>query len=267
MNLSIDELNKLKKEYDTLVKEYDEIIVTKFDSKDFEEYNTVLFSAHSCGIEGNSFTVNETRELREKKLLLKLQNKSLYEAYEILEHFKAYEFLNQRINEPLTEELLKETHKILTKTTLPFRIPEAIPGEYTTMDMGAGSTIFGDHKKNISRVSELLEKTNEAIKKSEIHPMEISAYFHKYFIYLHPFRDGNGRMGRLFSNFILRKYELPNVIIERTKKEDYINSLKASEKHKTLLPITAFFFETSIERMKNEMAQKNGGDKFLFEVK
>ncbi len=56
------------KEYDSLVKEYQVLVSEKFSKEDFMEYDEILFSAHSCAIEGNSFTVDETRTLKEKGL-------------------------------------------------------------------------------------------------------------------------------------------------------------------------------------------------------
>ena len=42
-------------QYDSLVAEYKEIVADRFSKADFIEYNEILFSAHSCAIEGNSF--------------------------------------------------------------------------------------------------------------------------------------------------------------------------------------------------------------------
>ena len=86
--------------------------------------------------------------------------------------------------------------------------------------------------------------------------MIISAKFHHFFIYLHPFADGNGRLGRLLSNFILAKNKLPLVIILSENKNQYIDSLKACKKHRTHIPIISFFFDTVINQMKNEISQK-----------
>ena len=54
--------------YEALRKEYMQRVTLRMDSDDLKEYNEVLFSAHSCAIEGNSFSVNDTRELKEKGL-------------------------------------------------------------------------------------------------------------------------------------------------------------------------------------------------------
>ena len=74
----------IRKEYDSLREEYDETIVSAFDADDFKRYNEILFSAHSCGIEGNSFSVDDTRELKEKGYAVNLVNKTLLEAFEIM---------------------------------------------------------------------------------------------------------------------------------------------------------------------------------------
>lgn len=55
-------------QYDDLVARYKKIVSEGFSRQDFIEYNEILFSAHSCAIEGNSFSVDETRTLKEKGL-------------------------------------------------------------------------------------------------------------------------------------------------------------------------------------------------------
>ena len=54
--------------YEILRKEYMQRVTSRMNRDDLKEYNEVLFSAHSCAIEGNSFSVNDTRELKEKGL-------------------------------------------------------------------------------------------------------------------------------------------------------------------------------------------------------
>ena len=54
---------ELTPQYDSLVAEYKKIVAEGFSKADFIEYNEILFSAHSCAIEVNSFSVDETRVL------------------------------------------------------------------------------------------------------------------------------------------------------------------------------------------------------------
>lgn len=254
--------------YDSLVSEYKEIVAEGFSKSDFIEYNEVLFSAHSCAIEGNSFSVDETRTLKEKGLGMIPHGKTLFEAFEILDHFQAYEYLLNNLDKPLTEKLLKETHRLLTEHTLEYKtrndeVPSK-PGEYTTVDMCAGDTIFGEHEKLIRQVPRLLESTQSAIDSGEVHPMVIAAKFHGFYEYLHPFRDGNGRLGRLMSNFILLKMGQPLLIIPSSHREEYIAALKYIKKERTDEFLIDFFFKTSINRLQHEISEKkNLTDNFI----
>ena len=255
-------------QYDSLVAEYKKIISDRFSKADFIEYNEILFSAHSCAIEGNSFSVDETRTLKEKGLGMIPHGKTLFEAFEILDHFQAYEYLLNNLDKPLTEKLLKETHRLLTEHTLEYKtrndeVPSK-PGEYTTVDMCAGDTIFGEHEKLIRQVPRLLESTQSAIDSGEVHPMVIAAKFHGFYEYLHPFRDGNGRLGRLMSNFILLKMGQPLLIIPSSNREEYIAALKYIKKERTDEFLIDFFFKTSINRLQYEISEKkNLTDNFI----
>lgn len=244
------------KEYESLLRIYRQKVTEKMAVSDLRNYNEILFSAHSCAIEGNSFSVNETRELKEKGLGIIPQGKTLLEAFEMLDHFKAYEFLFNQPETPLTEDLLKETHRILTEHTLTYRYPDAKPGEYTQTDMCAGDTIFGEHEKLIARVPQLLFSTQRALEEGKVHPMILAARFHGFYEYLHPFRDGNGRIGRLFSNFILHKVEHPIVIITQESKDEYINALRFIRTERTDEHLISFFFQMAIHRMQQEIDEK-----------
>lgn len=243
-------------QYDSLLELYRSYISERMQVEDLKQYNEVLFSAHSCAIEGNSFTVNDTRELKEKGLGLIPKGKTLFEAFEILDHFQAYEFLFSRLDLPLTEQLLKDTHRLLTQHTIAYRHPGAVPGEYTDKDMAAGDTVFGQHELLIARVPDLLASTQKQIDVATIHPVIIAAKFHGFYEYLHPFRDGNGRLGRLFSNFILQKMGHPIIIIPQQDKQAYIDALRAIRTEGTDEYLISYFFKTAIARMQDEIAQK-----------
>lgn len=252
---------------------YQQDIASKFSKADYFNFNEILFSAHSCAIEGNSFSVDDTKELKEHGLQMKLQNKSMFEAFEILDHFNAFEFLMNNLNQPLSEKLLIQTHQLLTKNTI-YYSKGYQPGEYTKTRMAAGDTIFLDHEKSIQSIASLMESTEDALTNSKLHPVEISAKFHQFFIYLHPFPDGNGRIARLFSNFIVAKKDHPLIIITNDQKKDYISALKQTQKHNDTHIISTFFFNSSIQRMVHELKQneteithtqhKNKGLTFIF---
>lgn len=235
---------------------YQSLIVNKMDREENIRYNEVLFSTHSCAIEGNSFSVDDTRELKEKGLGMIPAGKTLLEAFEMLDHFDAFEYMMQNIHHPLDESFLKEINRRVTSHTLSYRSPGAVPGEYTTTDMAAGDTVFGDHEQLIARVPKLLQSTEKAINEASVHPLILSARFHGFYEYLHPFRDGNGRTGRLVSNYILLRSGHPFLIIPIEARQEYIAALRMIRTEATDEHLIRFFFKTAVQRMENEIKQK-----------
>ena len=256
------------KEYEAARQQYQTSIINQMNREEYIKYNEVLFSTHSCAIEGNSFSVDDTRELKEKGLGMIPAGKTLFEAFEMLDHFEAFEYMMQNTQHPIDEELLKEINKRVTRHTLSYHAPEAIAGEYTTTDMTAGDTVFGDHKELIARVPKLLESTEEAIVAANVHPMILAARFHGFYEYLHPFRDGNGRTGRLVSNYILLRMGHPLLIIPSENRKEYIAALRMIRTEATDEHLIRFFFKMATRRMEEELKQKEANTKrfttFLF---
>lgn len=247
--------------YESLRCKYQALIINKMDREEYTKYNEVLFSTHSCAIEGNSFSVDDTRELKEKGLGMIPAGKTLFEAFEMLDHFEAFEYVIQNAQHPLDEALLKEINKRVTLHTISYRSPEAIPGEYTTTDMAAGDTVFGDHEQLIAKVPKLLESTEKAIASAAVHPMTLAARFHGFYEYLHPFRDGNGRTGRLVSNYILLRSGHPLLIIPSEARQEYISALRMIRTEATDEHLVRFFFKMAMRRMEDELKQKAANTK------
>ena len=243
------------KQYEHVRQEHNRLVVKKMVTADYMDWHEVLFSAHSCAIEGNSFTVDDTRILKEQGLGMVPVGHSLLECTEMADHFRAFRYVTTHLDAPFDETLLRETNRLVTENTLAYRAPGAVPGAYTTMDMAAGDTVFGDHETLIARVPSLMESTSNALAKG-IHPIIVAARFHGFFEYLHPFRDGNGRTGRLLSNWLLLRAGHPILIIDIKERETYINALRQIKGEGTDEFLIDFFFRTAIKRMESEMAQK-----------
>lgn len=251
----MDIFEKEIEEYERLRVLYKSRVTDKMSHKAWTEYSEILFSAHSCAIEGNSFTVDDTRTLYEKGMAMVPSGRSLLECAEIADHFRAFEYVMSHLDHPFNESLLKEVNRLVTEHTLSYRAPGAIAGEYTTEDMVAGDTVFGDHDELIARVPSLMASTERAIADG-LHPMIAAAKFHGYYEYLHPFRDGNGRTGRLMSNFLLLRAGHPLLVIKASDRQDYIMALKQIRREHTDEYLVALFFRVAIGRMKEEMEQK-----------
>lgn len=243
------------KHYEQVRCEYEERIVRRMAPADYMDWNEVLFSAHSCAIEGNSFTVDDTRILKEQGLAMVPVGHSLLECTEMADHFRAFRYVTTHLGAAFDEKLLCETNRLVTEHTLAYRAPGAVAGAYTTEDMAAGDTVFGDHETLVARVPALMASTAEAIGRG-VHPMVVAARFHGYFEYLHPFRDGNGRTGRLLSNWILLHAGHPLLIIDLKDRAEYIEALRQIRREGTDEFLVTFFFRAATERMKNELSQK-----------
>ena len=256
------------KEYEAARQQYQTSIINQMNREEYIKYNEVLFSTYSCAIEGNSFSVGDTRELKEKGLGMIPAGKTLFEAFEMLDHFEAFEYMMQNTQHPIDEELLKEINRRVTRHTLSYHASEAVAGEYTTTDMTAGDTVFGNHKELIARVPKLLESTEEAIVAANVHPMILAARFHGFYEYLHPFRDGNGRTGRQVSNYILLRMGHPLLIIPSENRKEYIAALRMIRTEATDEHLIRFFFKMATRRMEEELKQKEANTKrfttFLF---
>ena len=240
--------------YEVVRNEYEAQIKARMTPADYMEWHEVLFSTHSCGIEGNSFTVDDTRILKEQGLAMVPVGHSLLECTEMADHFRAFQYVTSHLDAPFDEQLLRETNRLVTEHTLAYRVPGAIPGEYTHEDMAAGDTVFGDHEVLVARFPSLMESA--AALSRDIHPMIVAARFHGFFEYLHPFRDGNGRTGRLLSNWILLHAGHPMVIIDVADRAAYINALRQIRAEGADEFLISFFFQSAITRMEKELAQK-----------
>jgi len=72
--------------------------------------------------------------------------------------------------------------------------------------------------------------------KNNYHLIVLAAVVHNQFENIHPFQDGNGRVGRLLLNNILLKHNLPPVNIELKKRSEYYRSLQAYENEENIRP-------------------------------
>lgn len=242
--------------YGKTVAEYQKQIIEPMGEEQYRERNEVLFSCHSCGIEGSSFTVDDTRDLFEQGLGYYPVGKTLFECQEMADHFVAYEWMHKHLDHPFDVELLKEVNRFVTLHTLPYKAPDATPGEFTTVDMAAGDTVFGDHEHLVAQVPKLMESTAEAMEERKVHPMILAARFHDFYEFLHPFRDGNGRTGRLLSNFILLHFGLPELIIRKENRQEYIDALRQIRTENTDEFLVGFFFDKAINQMEDDLSQK-----------
>ncbi len=211
---------------------------------------SVLFAYNSGVIENKDITYHDTREIFINGKVVNYTG-DLKTLYEIRNQKVCYEYLLDKIvsKEPISEELLKTIHKKLTKGTYDERryiTNGERPGEYKKHDYVTGKNEVGSTIKNVEEdIKILIEEVNGISKNDTESLLKIASYLHNVIEQIHPFADGNGRVGRTVMNYYLMIHDLPPVIIYEEDKNYYYDALEEFDENDNLNP--------TIEFMKYEM--------------
>jgi Fic family protein len=179
---------------------------------------SVVFTYNTNAIEGSTITENEARGIILDKVA---PGKALRDITEVESHNKVFlGMLDKDIK--ITSALQKKWHKeIFGKTN------SEISGIFRDYQVRVGH-YFPPHWKE---VKPLMHKLMHFINRYRdiINPVELAAIAHYRFEKIHPFGDGNGRIGRLLMNQILWHSKYPLLIIEYKKREQYYRALTRNE--------------------------------------
>jgi Fic family protein len=161
-------------------------------------------------------------------------SKSLREVNEVLNHRKALDFL-LKYNRDITRAFILELHELVMKETLKSELNKEI-GRFRSVQVYIRGVDWipptpEDVPKDIKNLLSWYTKN-----KKKLHPIVIAAYFHIGFEIIHPFVDGNGRVGRLLMNFILHKNGYPMINIPLERRFEYYDCLQAAQVNGTLRP-------------------------------
>lgn len=180
-------------------------------------HNTqIIFSYNTNHIEGSRLTEDQTRFIYETNTIL-FETNEIARVDDILEttnHFKMVDYMLDIAEEKLSEEIIKEFHKILKEGTSDSRKDWFNVGEYKKLPNEAGN-IKTSLPKNVQRdIKKLLEWYN-SLKNVSIYEI---IEFHSKFEKIHPFQDGNGRVGRIIAfKECLKNGIIPFIILDDDK--------------------------------------------------
>lgn len=222
-------------------------IMSSADLDKYLDSFRILFAFHSGKIENEEITYHDTREIFENgrvvsytgnpRVLFEQQNQKL-----------CYEFLKEKIikKELLSIELIKEIHKVLTGGTYDERRyieNEERPGEFKKHDYVTGVHEVGSAAEDVENdLTELVAEVN-AYKGKDV--LKAVTYLHAKFEYIHPFADGNGRVGRTLMNYYLMTHDHPPLIIYNEDKRIYYDCLQKYDEAEELNPLYEFLkYET-----------------------
>jgi len=204
-------LEKIKQDFQKEWKKFPESAKEKL-----KEQIAIAFTYNTNAIEGSSITLEEAREIIHDKIA---PNKPLRDVKETEAHSTT--FLNMLDKkEKISNNLMLKWHKDIFGETKP-----DISGKYRDYLVRVGDYVAPDWQD----VKELMNKLVLFINQSKINPVELAARSHYRFEMVHPFGDGNGRIGRLLMNHILWHDKYPMLIIEYKKRRSYYRSLQKDE--------------------------------------
>ncbi|MBR1401251.1 MAG: Fic family protein [Prevotella sp.] len=150
---------------------------------------------NSNHIEGSRLTHEQTRYIFETNTIGVTADETLNvnDIVETVNHFHCIDLIIDRAEEPLTEELMKQLHGILKTGTSDSRKEWFAVGDYK----GLPNEVGGEATCEPERVQESMQRLLEWYNVQPQHTLEDILELHVRFEKIHPFQDGNGRVGRL----------------------------------------------------------------------
>jgi len=195
-------------------------------------YTQIKFAYNTNRIEGSKLTEDETRYIYDTYTICTGDNKTanVNDIIETVNHFTCFNYLLKIAEEPLSEEIIKEFHNILKRGTADSFKDWFKVGDYKTRE-----NFVGDLKTALPEEvnKEMKNLLSEYLKKET--NLEKIIDFHYNFEKIHPFQDGNGRIGRLIMFKECLKNNIVPFIIEDENKQFYYMGLKEYPDSKTRL--------------------------------
>lgn len=229
----------------------------------------ILFAYNSGKIENEAVTYNDTREIFENGQVLNYSG-SPRTLFETQNQRLCYEFLKPKLAacEPLSVSLIKSIHAILTSGTYDERRYIAQgerPGEFKKHDYVTGIAEVGSSPEDVGH--DLDELVNEiAVFEGAGGILKAAAYLHARFEYIHPFADGNGRVGRTLLNYFLMTHNHPPIIIYDEDKRGYYDALAGYDMTEEIEPLLDFLkaqaektWDKSLEREQKRERDRDAG--------
>ncbi len=206
------------------------------------DYYRIGLTFTSNAIEGNTLTESETKVVIEDGITI--GGKSLREHLEALGHAKAYDQIHSLLEQDIPEKDILHLHSLLMREITP---DEA--GSYRGNNVIITGTDYlpPDHTEVPQLMKELIGRLNSP---SEKHPLEWASDLHAEFESIHPFTDGNGRIGRLILSIMAMKNGYCPVIIPPARRAEYITAMQKANKGDLSL-LRALIISVILEEIKS----------------
>lgn len=197
--------------------------------------------------EGNTCTLSEVTRILEDQLTPK--GRSLREIYEIRNYEEVLRF-RKGYKGALSKKFILKLHKLIMKDIDLYTL-----GNFRRIEVA----ILGSKTKPVpaifveEEIDNLLKWYQK--KRDKTHPVELAAEFHVRFEAIHPFTDGNGRVGREIFNLMVTRAGFPLFNFDVKFRDEYLDGLECAQKG-GLIKITDYILARYIEQMKLRLRRK-----------
>jgi Fic family protein len=201
------------------------------------------FNYNSNHLEGNTLTYGQTKLLL---LFGKTEGEALFRDYEEMKaHNVGLEMMKREARykeRPLSESFIRELNSTILagdfyKTSNDGESRYKIhTGVYKTRPNSvitpSGELFdYASPEETPSMMTDLVSWYREMEQKGELSVVELAALFHFRYIRIHPFEDGNGRIARLLTNYILYRHGYPMIVIPTVDRRNYLDTLGKCDKN------------------------------------
>ncbi|MFQ9891584.1 MAG: Fic family protein [Emergencia sp.] len=233
-NAEKPERSNKKKEQPTLLNILQDEKANKYSGGIYHKTQIDL-TYNSNHIEGSRLTHDQTRYIFETNTI-GVENEVLNvdDVIETSNHFRCIDVIIDHAKAVLTEKFIKELHSILKTGTSDSRKDWFAVGDYKKMPNEVGGMETALPEDVVDRMKEILTEYNAKEEKT----LEDILEFHVKFERIHPFQDGNGRVGRLIMFKECLKYNIVPFIIDDNLKLFYYRGLKEWDNEKGYLTDT-----------------------------
>ncbi len=207
-----------------------------------KDYYRIGLTWTSNALEGNSLTESETKVLLEDGLTV--GGRPLRDVFEAVDHAKAYDFMFSLLkSRRIDEASVLHMHELFYKNIEP---------EYAGRYRDIRVIITGS--KYPTTAPEKLDREMQGLfawisrERDNLHPVEFAAELHKRFVFIHPYKDGNGRVARLLMNLALLQDGYLPAVIPPILRIDYISLLERA--HRDDRGFVEFIAERELESQK-----------------
>lgn len=176
---------------------------------------------NSNAIEGSTLSLKETKLIVEEGITI--GGKPLREHLEAVGNSKAFELIENLANSHsgIDHEIVQELHSLVSMGQ------QVDSGRYRTANVritGAGFT-----PPDFSKIVPLMDQCMEKVNKGHNDPILTAAMCHHWFVIIHPFSDGNGRVARLISNLYLMQHGYPPLVMRKDRRKQYYECLRQAD--------------------------------------